>query len=798
AAVTINGTPFQYPIPYRYVVHEGENVLTIVTSHTTTTTGANPVTTTHTSTFTLTINAVPLWDDYWKEEIEPGVWRIQDASGFVTNDDMYLFVGEDKAMLFDTGMGEGNLRGFVDDIIGDAQLPIEVVITHAHGDHYGKVTQFSDCKVYWPEKDSPAIPATYDVSRYVYTRDGDTITGPKFDGTAISFECIEVVGHTIGSIVYLYDNLDQHKLTNSYLVTGDAVSSGSYVFNFGSNKPPVTSFLRDLKKLEGKISKFTEGFYDPARNVSFDDVSGHSWQETAAMQPIYGSTWNAPSPLQRLAGIQMVRDMRIAAENVVSGNMKGKLYTRTSGNVVEELRQLEYRQAGFWYNGWDVVPAAASLEYLEVFSTAQNRGLARPNFNAYTIDYTASVKKGETLRVWAAAVNPAATVKINGTTVTGRQEVTVNSASLADIVVEVTEGDSVRTYTVKLQSVGLGVVDTANGAVVGVNAYGIGSAVSTTYKGIPYAAPPVGANRWKPPQPVTSWSELRICNEYQAMSPQVLSTADHWGPEFYYDFNFNEANMSEDCLYLNVTTAATDASVASDKRAVFVWFHGGASMHGYSYEPEFSPEELAKKDIVVVTVGYRLGVFGFFVSDDLAAEQGGTSGNYGFLDQIAALKWVRENIAKFGGDPSNVTIGGQSAGAGFVTQHLVSDQSKGLFKRAIIESSLNAFGTAASYESKITSANSWLAEKGFDSLTLAQLRALPTSAFFTYGVDRADGAPNKVGYYSKGFGLAHGDAHPWRGDGGKDIRSDNRRRVGRHAPQSHHAAGGRPGCGAAE
>ena len=244
------------------------------------------------------------------------------------------------------------------------------------------------------------------------------------------------------------------------------------------------------------------------------------------------------------------------------------------------------------------------------------------------------------------------------------------------------------------------------------------------------------------------------------MCPQVLSTADHWGPEFYYDFleEDDDPEMSEDCLYLNVTTASTDATVATDKRPVYVWFHGGASMHGYSYEPEFSPEELAKKGVVVVSVAYRLGVFGYFVSDELAAEQGGTSGNYGFLDQIAALEWVQENIAAFGGDPENVTIGGQSAGASAVTNHLASEDSRGagLFKRAIIESSLNAFSEGSSYKSKITSAGIYLDSKGFGDYDLADLRALTTGAFFEYGADREEGAPNKIGYYSQGFGICVG------------------------------------------
>ncbi len=342
---TVNGVASEFPLPYRAVLTQGANVFTIGVG---------------TSTYTLTINAVPLWDQYVKEEIEPGVFRIQDAKGFVTNDDMYLFVGEDKAMLFDTGMGEGDLLGFVRSIVGST-LPIEVVITHSHGDHYGKVEQFRGCKVYWPEKDAAGIPSSYDVSRYVYVQDGQTLVGPKFGGSAITWEAVEVPGHTGGSMLYLYDNKVQQKLDNSYLVTGDAIGSGSYVFNFGSGKPAVSTFARAMRKLEAKIAKFTDGFYDASQKVTYNDVSGlyflcgHSWQETANMQPIYGPMWDEPMPLQTLAGIQMVRDMRIAAEKVVSGSWQGKLRSRNAGGVVQELRQLTYRQAGLWYNGWDVV-----------------------------------------------------------------------------------------------------------------------------------------------------------------------------------------------------------------------------------------------------------------------------------------------------------------------------------------------------------------------------------------------------------------------------------------------------------
>ena len=355
ADFTINGEAGRYPVPYKAELHEGANEFTICLGE-----GAQA------TTYTLTINAVPLWDKYVSDEIEENVWRIRDANGFVTDEDMYLFVGEDKAMLFDTGMGEGDLYAYVNEILEAAGrpegFPIEVVITHAHGDHYGKVSQFADSKVYWPVNDP--VPDSLELNDVVYVSDGDIIEGPQMGGTAITFECIEVSGHTLGSMCYLYDNKEQMALTNSYIVTGDAVGSGSYVFNFGADKPAVSVFLSDLEKLEGKIAKFADGFYDPDQNVRASEVdglyflTGHSWQETANMRTMYSPMWNAPKPLQHLAGIQMVRDMRIAAEKVVNGEAQGRLYTRSTSRGVEQLRQLNYREAGLWYNGWHILPTS--------------------------------------------------------------------------------------------------------------------------------------------------------------------------------------------------------------------------------------------------------------------------------------------------------------------------------------------------------------------------------------------------------------------------------------------------------
>lgn len=189
------------------------------------------------------------------------------------------------------------------------------------------------------------------------------------------------------------------------------------------------------------------------------------------------------------------------------------------------------------------------------------------------------------------------------------------------------------------------VVDGGRVAVPAANAEGL-----RVFKGIPYAAPPVGPLRWKPPEAVAAWSGVRPTESFGADCPQPTSPAS---PE--------DRPKSEDCLFVNVWAPA---DLAKSKLPVYVWFHGGGSRVGSGAQPLFDGTVLAKQGIVVVTVNYRLGIFGFISSTALSAESGyGGSGNYGFMDDIAALTWVQRNIARFGGDPRRVTIGGESSGA---------------------------------------------------------------------------------------------------------------------------------------
>jgi para-nitrobenzyl esterase len=200
------------------------------------------------------------------------------------------------------------------------------------------------------------------------------------------------------------------------------------------------------------------------------------------------------------------------------------------------------------------------------------------------------------------------------------------------------------------------------------------------FRGIPFAAPPVGELRWRAPQPVTPWKAVKVADHNGASCIQTIVTERK---PFTYEF-MNHNDISEDCLSLNVWTPA---KTAGEKRPVFVFIYGGGFKEGSVAVPLYDGEGLAKKGLVVVMMNYRLGVLGFLAHPELTRESPNkTSGNYGLLDQVAALQWVRDNIAKFGGDPANVTVAGQSAGAIAVTALTASPLAKGLMVRAIAES----------------------------------------------------------------------------------------------------------------
>jgi para-nitrobenzyl esterase len=201
------------------------------------------------------------------------------------------------------------------------------------------------------------------------------------------------------------------------------------------------------------------------------------------------------------------------------------------------------------------------------------------------------------------------------------------------------------------------------------------------FKGIPFAAPPVGDLRWKAPQPVQNWKGTKQCTAFSASpiqnKPQPFLC---WSEEFI----AQPEPLNEDCLYLNIWTTAKSKSA---KQPVFLWIYGGGLSSGSANCAIYDGEEMAKKGVIFISINYRVGVLGFMAHPELSKESGNnTSGNYGILDQIAALKWVQKNISAFGGDPNNVTIAGQSAGAFSVTALIASPLAKDLFHKAIPQS----------------------------------------------------------------------------------------------------------------
>lgn len=225
------------------------------------------------------------------------------------------------------------------------------------------------------------------------------------------------------------------------------------------------------------------------------------------------------------------------------------------------------------------------------------------------------------------------------------------------------------------------VLSISGGKILGVPSDSAGVLV---YKGIPYAAPPAGDLRWKKPQPVPSWDTVMVADHYGHIAMQdALDPSSFYVKEFYQD---GLPAMGEDCLYLNVWAPAKTVGKTDAGLPVAMWIHGGAFDHGWGNEITMDGDAWASRGVIMVTINYRVGIFGFFSHPELSAEGEGASGNYGIYDQIAALKWIKNNIAQFGGDPSNITILGQSAGGMSVRTLAASPASRDLMAHAIIQS----------------------------------------------------------------------------------------------------------------
>lgn len=225
------------------------------------------------------------------------------------------------------------------------------------------------------------------------------------------------------------------------------------------------------------------------------------------------------------------------------------------------------------------------------------------------------------------------------------------------------------------------ITETENGTVRGLPA---ADPRITAFKGVPFAAPPVGVNRWRAPQPCENWEGVRNCFEFAPISMQDTPGigTDIYCSEWHVD---PKIPISEDCLYLNIWT---NAKSKDNKLPVLVWFFGGGFQWGYTSEMEFDGERLARRGVVVVTVNYRLGAFGFLAHPEITAQQPDAPCNFGCLDQQAGIRWVKRNIANFGGDPDNITIAGQSAGGGSVMAQMACPDNQGAFQRATVFSGM--------------------------------------------------------------------------------------------------------------
>jgi len=265
------------------------------------------------------------------------------------------------------------------------------------------------------------------------------------------------------------------------------------------------------------------------------------------------------------------------------------------------------------------------------------------------------------------------------------------------------------------------------------------------YKGIPFAAPPVGKLRWREPQPVNPWSGVKTADKYGAAAMQVT-----WDPQSFYGKEWRASGsvpFNEDCLYLNIWTPA--AGQKNKKLPVAMWIHGGGYREGFAFEPEMDGgEDYASRGVILVSVTYRLGVMGFFSHPLLSAESPHhVSGNYGLMDQAAALKWIYNNIEQFGGDPKNITIFGQSAGAGSVQSLCASPISKNMIAKAISMSGggLNNNGRPGMSLDTAQLANKKMMDY-FGKTTLDQMRALSFDELIQMSQKYADATKTRIGW----------------------------------------------------
>lgn len=343
--IRINGNDAKPNEQFRTELNPGSNVFNIVLI------GSDGVS----SEYRLSVEQKDLSKVYVSQVVAPGVWRIRDFGGFAGSEDMYLIEGKDKALLFDTGMGTGDLAGYIKKL---TKLPVDVAITHGNRDHFAQLDQFKGSTVYISEKDITRLSEELITPSFKMVGEGDIID----IGGGRRFEVIEIPGHTLGCLVFL-------DRANKIAVVGDGVGSGERVHMYGTACAALDQYHAGLRKAEEKI-KDIDGL---------TLLVGHHYQEN--------------TPLTGQAGKQLFTDMRILAEKILKGEITGKAAFTSRNGVTQEFRQAYYGLAGLWFNQNNMVTHPASLGDLRVKTIEGKFIITTPVFSSFITSFTATVKE---------------------------------------------------------------------------------------------------------------------------------------------------------------------------------------------------------------------------------------------------------------------------------------------------------------------------------------------------------------------------------------------------------------------
>jgi glyoxylase-like metal-dependent hydrolase (beta-lactamase superfamily II) len=368
------------------------------------------------SIYHLKVDRKDLSKVYTSEKLGDGIWRVRDFGGTRGDESFYLFEGRERALVVDVGMGKGDLPAYLRTL---TKLPIDVAITHGHGDHFGQVDEFKDSTVYISEKDVTRLPHDFITPKFHTIKDGDVI-----DLGGRRFEAINVPGHTLGSIIYL-------DRANGIAVTGDAVSSGSMVYMFGNNCTALDQYAESLKHLQEKVKDVP--------NLTL--LVGHAYQER--------------TPLTGSAGHQLIDNMETVAQKVLAGETEGKPVESVAAYGKSELREANYELAGLWYNPKNIHTAPAALGLLDLKTKTGDFLIWKAVFASLLTSYTATMPdKSSTIEVTPTAYWPNyKSITVNGAGVksgeTKAVELTPGNNKI-DIVVTGNDG-STESYSVAVE-----------------------------------------------------------------------------------------------------------------------------------------------------------------------------------------------------------------------------------------------------------------------------------------------------------------------------------------------------------